>query len=140
MSAETQRREIRLRDPQVVGELLDRACAEVDDVRHAVMTSRDGLVIAADSGSRTEGDGEATIALHGSALAAAAASIGDHFSGLVSQGRLQSTVFEAERGCVGVFPMSSTLLLIVTSMPSVTPGRFTAAARRVVSTILQPDR
>ena len=132
------RHEVVLGDPQVVGRLLQRACREIEDVEHAVLTSRDGLVVAANSEAGGVA-GEDTVAMRGSAMAAAAAGIGDHFVGLVTRGRLQAAVFEADRGCVGVFPVSSTLLLIVTSMPSVNLGRFNAAAKRVLSLLQEPQ-
>ncbi|MEV0358493.1 hypothetical protein AB0H71_20820 [Nocardia sp. NPDC050697] len=137
MSRAFDRHEIALGDPRAVGVLLQRACEEIADVEHAVMTSRDGLVVAADdvSGQMTHGD---SIAMRSSAMAAAAIGIGDHFTNLVTQGRLQSAVFEADRGCVGVFPLSSTLLLVVTSAPAVNLGRFNAAAKRVLGILQAP--
>ncbi|MEV0360760.1 roadblock/LC7 domain-containing protein [Nocardia sp. NPDC050697] len=131
------RTEIALGDPEVVGRLLQRACDELYEVEHAVMTSRDGLVVASDTASAGY-DGGDSIAMRGSAMAAAAIGIGDHFTGLLHQGRLQSAVFEADRGCVGVFPVSSTLLLVVTSAPGVSLGRFNAAAKRVLGMLLAP--
>lgn len=133
------RQEVALRDPAVVGQLLQRACDEIDDVEHAVMTSRDGLVVAANR-EASGPDGADTLAMRGSAMAAAAAGIGDHFTDLVRQGRLHAAVFEADRGCVGVFPVTSTLLLVVTSRPQVTLGRFNAAAKRVLTLLTAPER
>ncbi|MBH0774721.1 roadblock/LC7 domain-containing protein [Nocardia bovistercoris] len=138
MSA-AERQEVALRDRHAVGRVLERACREIDEVEHAVMTSRDGLVVAANEDSGGD-SGEDGIAMRGSAMAAAAAGIGDHFTSLVSQGRLQSAVFEAERGCVGIFPVSSTLLLIVTSAPSVSTGRFNIAAKKVLGLLLEPTQ
>lgn len=137
MSSGTERHEVLLGDPATVSRLLQRACDEIDDVEHAIMTSRDGLVVAAnrESGGHEGGD---TIAVRGSAMAAAAAGIGDHMTQLVSQGRLQASMFEADRGCVGVFPVSTTLLLVVTSRPSVTLGRFSIAAKRVLQVLQSP--
>ncbi|MGW4369490.1 roadblock/LC7 domain-containing protein [Nocardia takedensis] len=132
------RREVLLGDPQAVGRVLQRACREIEDVEHAVLTSRDGLVVAANDEAGGS-SGEDTVAMRGSAMAAAAAGIGDHFVGLVTRGRLQAAVFEADRGCVGVFPVSSTLLLVVTSMPQVNLGRFNAAAKRVLSMLQEPQ-
>lgn len=137
MSGGADRQEVRLSDPDTVSRLLQRACSEIDDIEHAILTSRDGLVIAAneESGGYTGTD---TIAVRGSAMAAAAAGIGDHFTQLVSLGRLHASMFEADRGCVGVFPVSSALLLIVTSTPTITLGRFSIAAKRVVQLLQSP--
>ncbi len=137
MSGSVERVEVALRDPAVVGGLLQRAVDEIDGVAHAIMTTRDGLVIAA---NREAGgpEGADTLAMRGSAMAAAASGIGDHFTTLVRQGRLHASVFEAERGCVGVFPLSSTLLLVVTSAPTVNLGRFNAAAKRVLGILQAP--
>ncbi|MEG8182791.1 hypothetical protein GZH49_30450 [Nocardia terpenica] len=133
MSNDLQRQEIRLSDPTVVKDLLARACALVDDIQHAMIASRDGLIIAADANGNEE------VAIHGSALGAAAAGIGDHFTNLAAHGRLQSMLVEGDRGCAGVFPVSTALLLIVTSAPGVTLGRFSAAAKKVVATLQSPE-
>ncbi|MGW5381353.1 roadblock/LC7 domain-containing protein [Nocardia sp. NPDC003963] len=138
MSGGTGRQEVLLSDPAVVGDLLQRACDEIDGVEHAIMTSRDGLLIAANKESSGH-DSADTIAVRASAMAAAGAGIGDHFTHLVSHGRLQGSIFEAEHGCVGVFPISTTLLLIVTSRPSVNMGRFSVAAKRTLQLLQSPD-
>ncbi|UGT61380.1 roadblock/LC7 domain-containing protein [Nocardia asteroides] len=138
MSRPVERVEVALRDPAVAGKLLQRAVEEIDDVAHAIMTTRDGLVIAANRDADGP-PGADTIAARGSAMAAAASGIGDHFTDLVRQGRLHASVFEAERGCVGVFPISATLLLVVAGGPAVTMGRFNAAAKRVLALLQAPD-
>lgn len=138
MSDGAERHDVVLQDPILVEALLQRACDEIGDVQHAVITSRDGLVVAANKEAGGSGDGADTIAMRGSAMAAAAAGIGDHFARLVSQGRLHSATFEADRGCIGVFPVSTTLLLIVTSQPTVTLGRFSAAAKKVLALLRSP--
>ncbi|MEU4842960.1 hypothetical protein [Nocardia testacea] len=69
-------------------------------------------------------------------MAAAGAGIGDHCTQL--HGRLQGSIFEAEHGCVGVFPISTTLLLIVTSRTSVSMGRFSVAATRTLPLLQSP--
>ncbi|MEV3961378.1 roadblock/LC7 domain-containing protein [Nocardia sp. NPDC050193] len=132
------RRDVLLSDPQIVGRLLQQACDEIDGIEHAIMTSRDGLLIAAnrESGSTDTVD---NLAVRASAMAAAGAGIGDHFTQLVSHGRLQGSIFEAEQGCVGVFPISTTLLLVVTSGTSVSMGRFSVAAKPTVQLLQSPD-
>lgn len=132
------RRDVLLSDPRIVGRLLQQACDEIDGIEHAIMTSRDGLLIAA---NRESGDTDTVdnLAVRASAMAAAGAGIGDHFTQLVSHGRLQGSIFEAEQGCVGVFPISTTLLLVVTSGTSVSMGRFSVAAKRTVQLLQSPD-
>ncbi|MGW0181645.1 roadblock/LC7 domain-containing protein [Nocardia sp. NPDC003345] len=137
MTGVSGRREVLLGDPAVVGRLLQQACDEIDGVEHAIMTSRDGLLIAANRES--SGDDADSMAVRASAMAAAGAGIGDHFTQLVSHGRLQGSIFEAENGCVGVFPISTTLLLIVTGRASVSMGRFSIAAKRTVQLLQSPD-
>ena len=138
MTDDTRRQEIRLRDPKIVGELLGRICDEVDEVEHVVLTSRDGLAIASDS--TADVGGEKSFSLHGSALAAAVASIGDHFVELVNRGRLRGVLFDVDDGCVGVYPISATLLLVVFGESGVTPGRFGAAVKKSVGILLAPDQ
>ncbi|MGA6204331.1 roadblock/LC7 domain-containing protein [Nocardia testacea] len=137
MSSGTGRRDVLLNDPAIVGRLLQQACDEIDGIQHAIMTSRDGLLIAANKESM--GDTADALADRASAMAAAGAGIGDHFTQLVSHGRLQGSIFEAEHGCVGVFPISTTLLLIVTSRTSVSMGRFGVAAKRTLQLLQSPD-
>lgn len=69
-------------------------------------------------------------------MAAPGTGIGDHFTQL--HGRLQGSIFEAEHGCVGVFPISTTLLLIATSRTSVSMGRFSVAATRTLQLLQSP--
>lgn len=79
------RRDVSLSDPAIVGRLLQQACGEIDRIEHAIMTSRDGLPIAANKES-TGDDTADTLADRASAMAAAGAGIGDHFTQLVSHG------------------------------------------------------
>lgn len=138
MTGGATRRDVLLGDPAVVGRLLQQACDEIDGVEHAIMTSRDGLLIAADKES-INNDTVDNMAVRASAMAAAGAGIGDHFAQLASHGRLQGSIFEAEHGCVGVFPVSTTLLLIVTGRTSVSMGRFSIAAKRTLQLLQSPD-
>ncbi|WP_280270515.1 roadblock/LC7 domain-containing protein [Nocardia wallacei] len=134
-----QRKEIRLGDSATVARLLTAACTSIGDAQYAFVTSRDGLVIASGNALPSIGQDEDEVAMRGSALAAAAAGIGDHFAALSAHGRLQSAFFEADRGCVAVVPLSSTLLLVVGSAPAVSLGRLTAAARKIVATLHAPN-
>ncbi len=132
-----QRLEIALSEPRRVAELLTEACSTIDDAAYAVIASRDGLAIAAggESGETSESD----VALRASALAAAAMGIGDHFTAISAHGRLQSTLFEADRGCVGIFPMSSTVMLVVGSRQSVNLGRLSSAAKKIMAILQVPN-
>ncbi|MCX4098369.1 roadblock/LC7 domain-containing protein [Nocardia sp. alder85J] len=117
--------------------LTDSCAAAADDVQYAFVASRDGLVVAAAS-TPTQRDEDQT-ALRGSAIAAAAAGIGDHFIALSSRGgRLQSVLFEADRSCVAVLPLSSALLLVVGGTQATSLGRLSAAARRMVHALQTP--
>ncbi|MGY4098010.1 roadblock/LC7 domain-containing protein [Nocardia sp. R16R-3T] len=131
-----QRKEIRLSDPDSVAKLLAEARESIDDAQYIFVASRDGLVVA--SGNSSDGE-EDEVSLRGSVIAAAAASIGDHFSALASHGRSQSVLFEADRGCFGVFPLTSTLVLVVGSAQSVSLGRLSAAARKIIAKLHAPD-
>ncbi|MFF0490983.1 roadblock/LC7 domain-containing protein [Nocardia sp. NPDC004068] len=128
---------IALSEPRKVADLLTAVCADIDDAAYAFLASRDGLVIAA-SGAADEAS-ESEVALRGSALASAAIGIGDHFAVLSSHGRLQSTLFESERGCVGIYPMSSTVLLVVGTAQAVNLGRLSAAAKKIISALQEPN-
>ncbi|MCX4098561.1 roadblock/LC7 domain-containing protein [Nocardia sp. alder85J] len=132
----TRRLELALGEPGKVAGLLTDACATIDDAAYAFVASRDGLVVASATASETPED---QVALRGSALAAAAMGIGDHFAALSAHGRLQSTYFEADRGCVGIFPISSALMLVVGSDRSVNLGRLTAAAKRILAILQAPS-
>ncbi|MET8650908.1 MULTISPECIES: roadblock/LC7 domain-containing protein [Nocardia] len=137
MSEQPRRKEIRLTDPEAVGRLLTEVCTSVADADYVFITSRDGLVVA--SGNSVDTSEEDEVALRGSVLAAAAAGIGDHFAAMTSHGRSQSVLFEADRGSVGVFPLTSTLVLVVGGAESVSLGRLTAAARKIIATLHSPE-
>ncbi|MQY25983.1 roadblock/LC7 domain-containing protein [Nocardia aurantia] len=131
----TRRLELALTEPDEVARLLAEACESIDDAAYAFVASRDGLVVASATAHEQPED---AVALRGSALAAAAMGIGDHFAAMSAHGRLQSTFFEADRGCVGIFPISSAMLLVVGSGQSVNLGRLTAAAKRVLALLQAP--
>ncbi|WP_199440930.1 roadblock/LC7 domain-containing protein [Umezawaea beigongshangensis] len=129
---------IRLRDPRVLSELLGGVRAQVDGIQGAVVTSRDGMVLSADTGlSAADGD---AVASQAAAMAAAAAGIGSRFLQVTSLGRMQGAMFEGDRGCIGIVPLSSTLLLVLLGTPNTTLGRFTVAAKRAVAILLAPDQ
>jgi predicted regulator of Ras-like GTPase activity (Roadblock/LC7/MglB family) len=132
------RTQIRLRDPRVLAELLGGVRAQVDGIQGAVVTSRDGMVLSADTGL-SPADGDA-VASQAAAMAAAAAGIGARFLQVTSLGRMQGAMFEGDRGCIGIFPLSSTLLLVLLGTPSTSLGRFTVAAKRAVTLLLAPDQ
>lgn len=141
MSAQGIRRlEIRLSDPDDVSRLLEHACSAVGDVQMAFLTSRDGIVIASSSAaSEIYSEADEQMALRGSALAAATAGIGDNVAYLAAHGRLRSALFESDNGCSGVYPITATLLLVVIGARTVNLGRLTAAAKRIIALLQDPD-
>lgn len=135
MTAESGRVEILLRDPEVVGALLDEILLEMADIATLVVTSKDGIVIA----GRGPADESGHLPDHASALAAAANSIGGNFVDILTPGRLQSALFESTRGCVGVYPLTSTILLVLGSALGVSLGRFMAAAKKAIAALQRPQ-
>jgi len=132
----TDRVQIRLQDPEALGELLGRVRADVAGVAGLVVTSRDGIVVASDLDPGTPNPGDA--ADQSAAMAAASAGIGQRFVQASDHGRLQSVVLEGERGCVGVQPLSGTLLLVVLGSRDTVMGRFTVAVKQVLNRLLAP--
>ena len=93
-----------------LGWLLDTLADRMGSIRHAVILSRDGLVVAASRGLGRE-DGE-----HLSALAAGLQSLargtGEHFGG----GQVRQTIIELERALLFVMPAGDgTCLAVLTT-------------------------
>ncbi|MGM1058329.1 roadblock/LC7 domain-containing protein [Saccharothrix sp. Mg75] len=128
--------QIRLQDPEALGELLGTVRAAVDGVDGLVVTSRDGIVIAADLGPGMPHPEDTADQV--AAMAAASAGIGYRFVQASNLGRLQGVVLEGDRGCVGVQPLSGTLLLVLLGAPDTVMGRFTVAVKRVLAQLLAP--
>lgn len=141
----------RLQDPGVVGELLDRTRTSVDGIAGAIVASRDGLVVASSIDpdlavtqvsdpvprrGRFEIEDASTKT---SAMAAVAAGLGAQFVQAAGNGTFQAVTFEGSRGCTGVFPLTSALLLVLVGGEHVTMGRFVVAAKHAVAMMLGPQ-
>ncbi|MEU5694402.1 roadblock/LC7 domain-containing protein [Actinosynnema sp. NPDC020468] len=129
--------QIRLTDPDALGPLLARVRAEVDGVDGLAVTSRDGIVVAADLAPGTPHPDDA--AAQASAMGAASAGVGQRFVQFSGLGRLQSVLLEGDRGCIAVQPLSGTLLLVVLGTPGTAMGLFTLAVRRATAILLAPE-
>lgn len=135
--SDSNRTKIRLQDPGAVAAVLGRVRADVPDIDGAVLTSRDGLLIAAELAPGTS-DTDA-VALHASAMAAAAVGVGSRFVEFTNRGHLNGALFDGDRGCVGVYPVSSTVVLVLFGRTGVTTGSFTVAARKALTLLLSPQ-
>ncbi|WNV86952.1 roadblock/LC7 domain-containing protein [Umezawaea sp. Da 62-37] len=129
--------EIRLGDPAALTELLGKVRTDVDGVDGVVVTSRDGLVLAADLNVSTARAGE--VASQVAAMASVSAGVGLRFVQSSELGRLQGVLMEGDRGCIGVHPLSATVLLVLLGTPGTAMGRFTVAAKRATAMLLAPD-
>ena len=74
-----------------------------------------------------------------SAMAAVAAGLGAQFVQAAGNGTFQAVTFEGSRGCTGVFPLTSALLLVLVGGEHVTMGRFVVAAKHAVAMMLGPQ-
>jgi predicted regulator of Ras-like GTPase activity (Roadblock/LC7/MglB family) len=133
---DSNRTRIRLQDPGAVAEVLGRVRADVPDIDGAVLTSRDGLLIAAELDPGMP-DADA-VGLHASAMAAAAVGVGSRLVEFTNRGHLNGALFDGDRGCVGVYPVSSTIVLVLFGRSGVNPGSFTVAARKAMALLLSP--
>ncbi len=141
-----------LQDPAALTELLDRTRGSVDGIAGAIVASRDGLVVA----SSIDPEMEATSAVSDpvprrarfepedtatktSAMAAVAAGLGAQFVQAAGNGTFEAVTFEGSRGCAGVYPLTSTLLLVLVGGPKVTMGRFVSASKQALTTMLGPQ-
>jgi len=144
---------VQLQDPEVLAELLQRMRDSVDDIVGAVVASRDGLVVAANIDPEVEAAAAAAAEPTGrrarfavedtasktSAMAAVAAGLGTQFVQASASGQLRAVTFEGSRGCTGVFPLTSALLLVLLGGPKVTMGRFVVASKQALTTMLGPQ-
>jgi len=140
-----------LQDPGVVAELLDRTRASVDGIVGAIVASRDGLVVASSVGAelatsevsdpvpRRAGYAADDTSTKTSAMAAVAAGLGAQFVQAAGSGTFQAVTFEGSRGCTGVYPLTSALLLVLVGGEQVTMGRFVVAAKQAVAIMLGPQ-
>jgi uncharacterized protein len=144
--------QVQLQDPEVVAELLARMREAVDGIAGAVVASRDGLVVAANIDPEVEAAAAAAetpgrrsrfaaedTASKTSAMAAVAAGLGAQFVQASGSGQFQAVTFEGSRGCTGVYPLTSALLLVLLGGPKVTMGRFVVASKQALTTMLGPQ-
>ena len=90
-----------------------------------LVASADGLVLASD----TRDVHVDTVA----AMAAAAASIAGQFTNQADVGESRASIFEGSSGYVGVFPVETSVLLVVFGQKDMTMGLFNVAARNALS-------
>jgi predicted regulator of Ras-like GTPase activity (Roadblock/LC7/MglB family) len=141
----------RLQDAETVAKVLAKARDAVTDVAGAVVATRDGLVMAANIDPELEAAARAAVpkdrrsrfetddmASKTSAMASVAAGLGAQFVQAAGSGQLQAVTFEGSTGCVGVFPLTSTLLLVLFGDTRVTMGRFVVASKQALTVILGP--
>lgn len=141
----------RLQDAETVAKVLAKARDSVTDIAGAVVATRDGLVMAANIDPALEAAARAAtpkdrrslfvsddMASKTSAMASVAAGLGTQFVQAAGTGQLQAVTFEGSTGCVGVFPLTSTLLLVLFGDTRVTMGRFIVAAKQALAVILGP--
>jgi hypothetical protein len=143
---------VRLQDPEVIAKALTRMRESVQDIAGAVVASRDGLVMAADVDPAVEAAARAAqpaerrsrfavddTASKAAAMASVAAGLGGQLTQAAGSGQFQAATFEGGGGCVGVFPLTSALLLVLIGAPSVTMGRFVVAAKQAMTVLLGPQ-
>jgi predicted regulator of Ras-like GTPase activity (Roadblock/LC7/MglB family) len=141
----------RLQDAETVAKVLAKARDSVTDIAGAVVATRDGLVMAANIDPALEAAARAAtpkdrrslfvsddMASKTSAMASVAAGLGTQFVQAAGTGQLQAVTFEGSTGCVGVFPLTSTLLLVLFGDTRVTMGRFIVASKQALAVILGP--
>ncbi len=141
----------RLHDAETVAKVLAKARDSVTDIAGAVVATRDGLVMAANIDPALEAAARAAtpkdrrslfvsddMASKTSAMASVAAGLGTQFVQAAGTGQLQAVTFEGSTGCVGVFPLTSTLLLVLFGDTRVTMGRFIVASKQALAVILGP--
>lgn len=142
---------VQLQDPETVGKVIAKARDAVADIAGAVVATRDGLVMAANIDPELEAAASAAnpvdrrsrfdsddMASKTAAMASVAAGLGTQFVQAAGTGQLQAATFEGSTGCVGVFPLTSTLLLVLFGDSRVTMGRFVVASKQALAVILGP--
>ncbi|MGW5722494.1 roadblock/LC7 domain-containing protein [Amycolatopsis sp. NPDC003865] len=110
-------------------EALRRIRGQVDQVAGLLVATYDGLVLANDNDG-IEPDSVA-------AMSAAAVGLATQFAAQAKIGESRSAMFEGSSGYVCVFPVESSLLLVVFGEPDITMGLFTLAAKQALSLLRQ---
>ncbi|WP_328454044.1 roadblock/LC7 domain-containing protein [Amycolatopsis sp. NBC_00438] len=98
---------------------------QVDQVVGLLVATHDGLVLANDTDA-IEADSVA-------AMSAAAIGLAAQFTAQARIGESRSAMFEGSSGYVCVFPVESSLLLVVFGQPDITMGLFTLAAKQALT-------
>ncbi|MFL6125159.1 roadblock/LC7 domain-containing protein [Actinophytocola sp.] len=115
-------------DPLSVFEnALNTVSGKDPNVYGMLLASADGLVLASD----IRGIVVDTVA----AMAAAAASIAGQFTSQADIGDSKASLFEGDSGYVGVFPVETSVLLVVFGRKDMTMGLFNVAARTALSRV-----
>ncbi len=143
----------RFQDPAVIAALLTRLRASTQDIGGAVVASRDGLVVASDIDPEVEAAARAAepaspgsrfvaddTASKTAAMASVAAGLGAQFVRASGSGSFQAVTFEGSSGCVGVFPLTSALLLVLLGSQKVTMGRFVVASKQALAVMFGPQQ
>jgi predicted regulator of Ras-like GTPase activity (Roadblock/LC7/MglB family) len=149
----TRSAQVRFQDPAVIADVLARMRASAQDIAGAVVASRDGLVVAANIDPAVEAAAREAEPANASgrfvvedtaaktaAMASVAAGLGAQFVRSAGTGQFQAVTFEGSAGCVGVFPLTSALLLVLLGGPKVTMGRFVVAAKHALSVMHGPQQ
>ncbi len=116
-------------DPARTRETLRRIREQVDQVAGLLVATHDGLVLANDNDG-IEPDSVA-------AMSAAAVGLATQFAAQAKIGESRCAMFEGSSGYVCVFPVESTLLLVVFGQPDITMGLFTLAAKQALTLLRQ---
>jgi uncharacterized protein len=112
-----------------LNEALGEIRGRVDRINGLLVATRDGLVLYSD----THGIEDHSVA----AMAAAAMGLATQFTGQAKVGAPRAAMFEGASGHVGVFPVESSVLLVVFGEPEITMGLFNVAARQALSLLQQ---
>lgn len=98
---------------------------QVDQVVGLLVATHDGLVLASDTDT-VEADSVA-------AMSAAAIGLASQFTAQAKIGESRCAMFEGSSGYVCIFPVETSLLLVVFGQPDITMGLFTLAAKQALT-------
>lgn len=112
-------------------EALRKIRDQVDQVAGLLVATHDGLVLANDTDT-VEADSVA-------AMSAAAIGLAAQFTAQARIGESRSAMFEGSSGYVCVFPVETSLLLVVFGQPDITMGLFTLAAKQALTLLRHTD-
>ena len=92
-----------------------------------------GMLLASADGRVLASDIRDVVVDTVAAMAAAAASIATQFTGQADVGESKASLFEGSSGYVGVFPVESSVLMVVFGRKDMTMGLFNVAARNALT-------